>query len=80
MYSDILRIPLHMLEVQCSYLLYSVRDRPILGVLLGQYKGRNMLSINVRAKGNTVRIRQCSFLSSLFKPVAPVQYEQLRKI
>ena len=27
--------------------------RAILFVLLGQYKGRNMLSINVRAKGNT---------------------------
>ena len=46
--------------------------RTILCVLLGQYKDRNMLSINVRAKGNTVRIRQCSFLSSLFKPVATV--------
>ena len=27
--------------------------RAILCVLLGQYKSRNMLSINVRAKGNT---------------------------
>ena len=30
--------------------------RAILCILLGQYKGRNMLSINVRAKGNTVCI------------------------
>ena len=30
--------------------------RAILRVLLGQYMGRNMLSISVRAKGNTVSI------------------------